>query len=77
MKVYEAGKRFKQEEAKTISENYLLNVNASEAQNPDAKIPFLNLKCLFLQPNIDEGNVVLQLLISFISETVLFLLQVE
>jgi hypothetical protein len=55
MKVFEAGKRFKLEEAKTINDNYLLNVNASEAQNPDAKIPFVNLKCLFLQPNIDEG----------------------
>ncbi len=55
LKVYEAGKRYKQEESITITENYLLNLNTNEAQNPDAKIPFVNLKCLFLRPNIDEG----------------------
>ncbi len=53
--IYEAGKKYKNEEKQNLQVNYLLNLNTNESINPDAKIPFLNLKNVFLRPNIDEG----------------------
>lgn len=56
LKIYDAGRKYKLEEASILSDNYLLNLNSAESMNPDAKIPFINLRKLFLRPNIDEGD---------------------
>ena len=54
-KIYQDGLKYKHEETKSLQVNYLLNLNTNDSVNPDAKIPFLNLRNVFLRPNIDEG----------------------
>ncbi len=56
MKIYELGMEFKRSELNQLKTNYLLDLNSKEAENPDAKIPFISLKNIFLRPNIDEGK---------------------
>ena len=56
LKIYEEGKTYKMNQALSLSQNILLNVTSSEGKNPDMKIPFINLKNVFLRPNIDEGK---------------------
>lgn len=56
MKVYEAGQKYKREETSILRDSYLLDLKSKEAANPDAKIPFVALKNIFLRPNIDEGD---------------------
>ena len=55
LKIYDAGLKFKKDELAALRENYLLDLKSKEATNPDAKIPFVGLKHIFLRPNIDEG----------------------
>jgi hypothetical protein len=54
-KIYDDGLKYKNEETKALQVNYLLDLNTNDSINPDAKIPFLNLRNVFLRPNIDEG----------------------
>ena len=54
-KIYELGQQYKRDELVHLKENYLLDLKSKEAENPDAKIPFISLKNIFLRPNIDEG----------------------
>ena len=56
LKIYDSGLKFKKEESANLKENYLLDLKSKEATNPDAKIPFVALKNIFLRPNIDEGK---------------------
>lgn len=56
VKVYEAGVKYKKEEYVQLKDNFLLDLKSKEALNPDAKIPFVALKNIFLRPNIDEGD---------------------
>lgn len=56
VKIYELGIKFKKDEAQNLKDNYLLDLKSKEAANPDAKIPFVALKNIFLRPNIDEGD---------------------
>ena len=56
LKIYDSGLKFKREESANLKENYLLDLKSKEATNPDAKIPFVALKNIFLRPNIDEGD---------------------
>ena len=55
LKIYDSGLKYKKEESSSLKENYLLDLKSKEATNPDAKIPFVALKNIFLRPNIDEG----------------------
>ena len=55
-KIYELGMQYKRDELVHLKENYLLDLKSKEAENPDAKIPFISLKNIFLRPNIDEGT---------------------
>ncbi len=57
MKIFEAGHKYKNDETLILQQNYLLNLSSNESVNPDAKIPFLNLRNVFLRPNIDEGKI--------------------
>lgn len=54
-KIFELGMEFKNSELIHLKDNYLLDLKSKEAENPDAKIPFISLKNIFLRPNIDEG----------------------
>jgi hypothetical protein len=56
VKIYDAGLKFRREEAAHLRDNYLLDLKSKDALNPDARIPFIALKNLFLRPNIDEGD---------------------
>jgi hypothetical protein len=56
VKIFDAGIKFKAEEASKLTDNFLLDLKSKEAVNPDAKIPFIGLKNIFLRPNIDEGD---------------------
>ena len=56
LKIYDAGFKFKAEEAAQLREHFLLDLKSKEAINPDARIPFIGLKNIFLRPNIDEGD---------------------
>jgi hypothetical protein len=56
IKIYDAGYKFKKEETNKLSENFLLDLKSKDAINPDARIPFVGLKNIFLRPNIDEGD---------------------
>lgn len=56
IKVYDAGIKYKKEETAQLRENFFLDLKSKEALNPDAKIPFVALKNIFLRPNIDEGD---------------------
>lgn len=56
IKVYDAGIKYKKEETAQLKENFFLDLKSKEALNPDAKIPFVALKNIFLRPNIDEGD---------------------
>ncbi|RNA17724.1 hypothetical protein BpHYR1_042113 [Brachionus plicatilis] len=56
IKVYDAGIKYKKEETAHLRENFFLDLKSKEALNPDAKIPFVALKNIFLRPNIDEGD---------------------
>lgn len=56
MKIFEDGKNFKSNQAYSLSQNVLINTRSDESKNPDIKIPFLNLKNVFLRPNVDEGD---------------------
>lgn len=56
IKVHEAGLKFKRDEHAQLRENFVLDLKSKEAANPDAKIPFVALKNIFLRPNIDEGD---------------------
>jgi hypothetical protein len=56
MKIYEAGLKYKKEELAHLKDHFLLDLKSKEALNPDAKIPFIALKNIFLRPNIDEGD---------------------
>ena len=56
VKIYELGLKFKKDEAQNLKDNYWLDLKSKEAANPDAKIPFVALKNIFLRPNIDEGD---------------------
>lgn len=56
LKIYEAGIKYKKEELNHLKDFYLLDLKSKEALNPDAKIPFIALKNIFLRPNIDEGD---------------------
>jgi hypothetical protein len=55
LKIYDSGLKYKKEESSNLKDNYLLDLKSKEATNPDAKIPFVALKNIFLRPNIDEG----------------------
>jgi len=55
-KIYDAGLKYRKEEATNLRESCLLDLKSKEASNPDAKIPFIALKNIFLRPNIDEGD---------------------
>ena len=55
-KIFEEGLKYKNEETQNLQHNYLLNVT-NQIVNPDGKIPFLNLRNVFLRPNIDEGKI--------------------
>lgn len=55
-KIYELGTDFKRAELNQLKNQYLLDLKSKEAENPDAKIPFISLKNIFLRPNIDEGD---------------------
>ena len=55
LRIYEMGFKYRRDEAQSLKDNYLLDLKSKEANNPDAKIPFIALKSIFLRPNIDEG----------------------
>ena len=55
-KIYELGMDFKNSEMQKMKTNFMLDLKSKEAQNPDAKMPFISLKNIFLRPNIDEGD---------------------
>jgi len=56
LKIYDLGLKYKKEELDHLKDNYILDLKSKEAENPDAKIPFISLKNIFLRPNIDEGD---------------------
>jgi hypothetical protein len=56
IRIFESGVKYKRDEALKMREKYLLDLKSPEALNPDAKIPFISLKNLFLRPNIDSGK---------------------
>lgn len=56
LRIYEMGFKYRRDEAQNLRDNYLLDMKSKEATNPDAKIPFIALKSIFLRPNIDEGK---------------------
>ena len=55
-KIYELGLDFKRTELASLKDDFLLDLKSKEAENPDARIPFISLKNIFLRPNIDEGD---------------------
>lgn len=66
VKIYDAGVKFKKDEASALKEHFLLDLKSKEAANPDAKIPFVALKNIFLRPNIDEGKFEIQCLFFYL-----------
>lgn len=55
-KIYELGLSFKRAELASLKDDYQLDLKSKDADNPDARIPFISLKNIFLRPNIDEGD---------------------
>jgi hypothetical protein len=56
LKIYDEGKQYRNAQLTLSGQQAILNLNSKEASNPDAKIPFINLRNVFLRPNIDEGD---------------------
>ena len=56
LRIYDAGFRFKKEESIQLRDHFIIDINSKNAKNPDAQIPFIALKSIFLRPNIDEGS---------------------
>jgi hypothetical protein len=55
-RIYDAGFKYKKDELQQLKESIFLDLSSKDAMNPDAKIPFIGLKNIFLRPNIDEGD---------------------